>query len=127
MRQLLGTEGRWPLGCVSLSSVSSVRLPDVIGSGPVEGERSRRFAWHPNAQQLGEWRWCMNPRSPTYHPFYWDLGLALAGLGRHEEAVATLRQATHLAPEDPVSQGYLGWVLGLAKQQEALAIRTNLE
>ena len=65
---------------------------------------------------------------PTYHPFYWDLGWSLAGLGRYEEAVEAFTQATILAPGDPHSQGYRGWALGLAGQrQEALTIRADLE
>ena len=66
---------------------------------------------------------------PSYHLFYWDLGNALLGLGRvDDEAVAAFRQATVLAPSDPVSLGFLGWVLGLAGQRhEASTIRTELE
>ena len=50
----------------------------------------------------------------AYHLFYWDLGLALVGLGRDDEAVEALRQGTILAPGDLFSQAYLGWALGLA-------------
>ena len=65
---------------------------------------------------------------PTFHPFYWDLGFSLAGLGRHKEAVEALTQATIVAPGDPLSQGYRGWALGLAGQrQEALEILGDLE
>ncbi len=64
----------------------------------------------------------------AYHPFYWNLGVALVGLGRLGEAVEPLRQATTLAPGDLLSQGLLGWALGLAGQkQEALTIRSDLE
>ena len=64
----------------------------------------------------------------AYHPFYWNLGVASVGLGRHGEAVESLRQATTLAPGDLFSQGLLGWALGLdGQKQEALTIRTDLE
>ena len=64
----------------------------------------------------------------TYHPFYWNLGLALVGLGRSAEAVEPLRQATTFAPGDLYSLGFLGWALGLAGQkQEAATIRSDLE
>ena len=66
--------------------------------------------------------------APTYHMFYCDLGIALVGLGRHDEAVEALRQATTLAPGDPVSQGFLAWASGLAgHRQEARAILGDLE
>ena len=59
---------------------------------------------------------------------YLVLGLALGGLGRHEEAVEALREATILAPGHPYPQSHLGWALGLAgKRQEALAILENLD
>ena len=65
---------------------------------------------------------------PTYHLFYWNLGWALAGLGRHEAAVEALRQATVLAPGDVMPLASLGWGLGLAGQkQEALTILDDLE
>ena len=65
---------------------------------------------------------------PHYHAFYWDLGWAHVSLGRHDDAVAALRQATSVAPDDPVTQGYFGWALGLAGQREdARQIREDLE
>ena len=65
---------------------------------------------------------------PTYHPGYWGLGWAMAATGRHEEAVAAFRQATSVAPGDPLSESYLGWALGLTEQrQEARVILGNLE
>ncbi len=63
-----------------------------------------------------------------YHPFYWDLGWAHAGMGRHDDAIAALRHATSVAPGDPLSQGYFGWALGLAGQrEEARRICEDLE
>ena len=65
---------------------------------------------------------------PAYHVLYWDLGWALAGLGRYHEAAEALRQATTVAPGDPTTQALFAWALGLAGQrEEAIAIRTELE
>ena len=64
----------------------------------------------------------------SYHILYWDLGWALVGLGRHDEAVEAFRQAASLEPGDVFSQAYLGSALGLAGQrQEALTILERLE
>lgn len=58
---------------------------------------------------------------------YWPLRWALVGVGRIEEAVATFRHAVALAPGDPVSLTYLGWVLGVAgNREEAVSIRAEL-
>ena len=63
-----------------------------------------------------------------YHPSHWGLGWALAGVARHDEAVAACRQATMVAPGDRPSQALLGTVLGLAgERQEALTILADLE
>ncbi len=65
---------------------------------------------------------------PGYHPFLWDLGCALMGLGRPDEAVRAFRQATVVAPDDPSSLGFLGWMLGVAgERQEAGAILETLK
>ena len=65
---------------------------------------------------------------PSHHPLYWNLGFALAGLEKWDEAVEAFRQATIIAPGDPISEGYRGWAFGLAGQrQEALAILSDLE
>ena len=62
------------------------------------------------------------------HIFYWDLGLALVGLSRYDEAIETFRQGGILAPEDLFLQAYLGWALGLAGRREgALTILGELE
>ena len=66
--------------------------------------------------------------NPSYPMLHLDLGWALAGLARYDEAVEALRQAATVAPDDPVPHGYLGWALGLAgKREEALAILGELE
>ena len=63
-----------------------------------------------------------------HQSLYWNLGWASAGLGRHDEAVEALRQATTIAPGDSFSQGLLCWALGLAGQrQEANTILDDLE
>ena len=65
---------------------------------------------------------------PTCLPFYWDLGHALAGLGRYGEAVEAFTQGTIVAPGDPISQGFRRWALGLVGQrEEARVILGNLE
>ncbi len=65
---------------------------------------------------------------PSYHMLHVDLGMGLAGLARYDEAAEAFRQAATVAPGDPVPQGYLGWVLGLAgKKEEADAILEDLE
>ena len=57
-----------------------------------------------------------------------NLGLALAALERHEEAVAAFKQAETLAPGDVRWQISLGWGQALAGQRhEALAILEALE
>ena len=57
-----------------------------------------------------------------------SLGWALAGQGRHDEAVEACRQAAVAAPAEPIVCGYLSWALGLAGQrQEALRILKDLE
>ena len=62
------------------------------------------------------------------HQGYCNLGYPLLALGRYDEAVQAFRQATIVAPADPLSQGYLGWALGLAgEKQEARAILDVLE
>ena len=62
------------------------------------------------------------------HLFHWNLGWALAALGRPDEAVKALRHAAVLSSDDPTAQAFVGWALGLAgERQEALAIRTELE
>ena len=65
---------------------------------------------------------------PHYYQFYWDLGWALAGLGKYEEAVAALKQAVTVAPSDPLSYYLHGWALGLAGYEaEAGQILKDLE
>ena len=65
---------------------------------------------------------------PTFHHLYWGLGWSLVGLGKYGEAVEALTQATIVVPDDPLSQGFLGWALGLVGQrQEARLILGNLE
>ncbi len=50
---------------------------------------------------------------PSYYSFHLDLGWALAGLGRCEEAVKAFRAAANVAPGDPLTQGHLGWGLAV--------------
>ena len=65
---------------------------------------------------------------PNYLPFYWNLGWALASLGRHGEAVAALKQAVTVAPGTSFSVCLHGWVLGLAGYEaEAAQILKDLE
>ena len=64
----------------------------------------------------------------AYYILYWDLGVALLSLGRHDEGVEALRQATSFAPGDPGPQACLGWALWLAgHRQEAFTILEDLE
>ena len=64
---------------------------------------------------------------PGFHLFHMGLGFALAGLGRHDEAVEAVRQARITAPGELVLEAVLGWTLGLAgRGQEARAILENL-
>ena len=64
----------------------------------------------------------------SYHPFYWNLGWALAGLGKYDEAVAALRRGVSFAPDDPPSLAFLGWALGLAgEREEAAGVLRDLE
>ena len=52
----------------------------------------------------------------------------MASLGRNDEAVESLRQATVVAPDEPISLTSLGWALGLAEhRQEALTILGGVE
>ena len=54
--------------------------------------------------------------------------MALAGQGKHSEAVEACRRATSLAPAGRMPRAALGWALGLAGQkQEALTILEDLE
>jgi len=65
---------------------------------------------------------------PTYHPFHWVIGWSLAGLGRQEEAVAALREAMTLAPDDLMAPATLCWSLGVTEHRpEALTILRDLE
>ena len=65
---------------------------------------------------------------PTHIGLFWSLGWASVGLAKYNEAVESFRQATVVAPADPVSPGYLGWACGLSgRRQEALTILGDLE
>ena len=64
----------------------------------------------------------------TYFLGHFSIGLAMAGQGRNEEAVEVFAHATTLQPDDPYTQGYLGWALGIAGQREkATSILHELE
>ena len=65
---------------------------------------------------------------PTYYVFHQGLGWALAGLGRHEEAVAALGRALSLTPDDLLTQASVCLESGLAGQRhEAVTISENLD
>ena len=56
------------------------------------------------------------------------LGVALGGLGRYEDAVDALRQATTLERSDPLPQAHFGWALALAgHRSQARSVRDDLE
>ena len=59
--------------------------------------------------------------NPTYFAAYWDLGMALAATGSHDEAATAIEQALAHAPGDPTMAASLAWVHAHGGRREEAA------
>lgn len=65
---------------------------------------------------------------PTFFSTYWILGLSLAGMGRHAEALAALERGRAYGHGNPQIESFIGWIAALAGDREtAHAIAGQLE
>jgi serine/threonine-protein kinase len=65
---------------------------------------------------------------PTFFTNYWPMGLSLACLGRHQEAVAAFESGQQYAYGDPNIEAFAGWAAALGGDRpKALEILARLE
>ena len=64
---------------------------------------------------------------PSY-PSHWNLGVALAGERRLEDAIGTFRAGLTVAPNDPHLKAYLAWASAVAgRREQAVSIVEELQ